>query len=96
MPPTPPSAHVFQSKNQIVSLVVTLRERFVTALKLPAMRKPESKPLRVGSKSCRGIQGAGNVDCVTVWFPCVTVEKSRGVSKNVIYVKYNAWHGNPC
>ena len=53
-------------------------------------RKPESKPFDIGW------HGESAVDCVTVWFPCVTVEKSRGVSKNVIYVKYNAWHGNPC
>ena len=77
MPPTPPIAQVFQSKNQIVSEVVTLTDRIVIALKLPASRKLESNPLRVTLKSCRGMQGAANVDCVAVWFPWVTVERGK-------------------
>ena len=85
IPPTPPSAHVFQSKNQIVSDVVTLTDKYVIALKLPALRKLESNPLRVMLKSCSGMQGAANVDCVAVWFPWVTVMKAEGsVHKNLI------------
>ncbi len=79
IPPTPPSAHVFQSKNQIVSAVVTLNDRLVIALKLPASRKLESNPFSVMLKSCRRMQGAANVDCVAVWFPCVTIgARKRG------------------
>ena len=72
MPPTPPLAHVFTSKNQIVLLSVIGTTRFVIAVPFTVSRKPESKPLMVMFVSCAGMHGDANVLCVTVWFPCVT------------------------
>ena len=72
MPPTPPRAHVFTSKNQIVLLSVMGTTRFVIAVPFTVSRKPGSKPLIVIFVSCAGMHGDANVLCVTVWFPRVT------------------------
>jgi len=63
IPPTPPSAQRFQSKNHTVSFgLVTTYEKSVIALKLPASRKEESKELMDVLVRCAGTQGAPKVD----------------------------------
>ena len=51
---------------------VMLTVRFV-----PTGRKPEMKPLMVGSISCAGTHGNSNVDWIAVWLPWVTEAKTR-------------------
>lgn len=46
--------------------------KVVIAEKLPASRKDESNALMVLFVKCASTHGEPNVDCVAVWFPCVT------------------------
>lgn len=63
MPPTPPSAHVEFSKNQIVvELSVMGTSKVVMDVPLFAGRTPVSKPFSDELWSCSGTHGASNSD----------------------------------
>ena len=58
IPPTPPSAHVLKSKNQIVVVLSVMGTARVVIAAVPftVSRKPESKPLMVMFVSCAGLR----------------------------------------
>jgi len=75
MAPTPPWPHAQRSKYQIVlfrSSSVIWMVRFVCAVPLTALRRPELKPLKVELVSCKERQGAAKVDWMTECVPFVT------------------------
>ena len=73
MPPTPPSAHVEFSKNQIVVLLSVMgASNVVGDVPLFAGRGPVLNPLSVTLWSCAGTHGASNVDWIRSYVPFVT------------------------